>query len=88
MFPLSKDILTLITFYTDTEMKKTLTFTIASLLALACFAETNHGNATENKSIEPEFPTEETHEPGFLGAPINQAIERGMQRADREMEYK
>ena len=69
-------------------MKTSLLITLAFLPALASYAETTTENAVEANSAKTEFPTEENHEPGFLGTPINQAIERGMRRADHEMEYK
>ena len=69
-------------------MKTSLLITLAFLPAFASYADTATENAVEANSAKTEFPTEETHEPGFLGTPINQAIERGMRRADREAEYK
>ena len=69
-------------------MNRLLTLLFASLTALAGYADTSSENANDASSPKPEFPTEETYESGFLGTPINQAIERGMRRADREMEFK
>ena len=69
-------------------MKTSLLITLAFLPAFASYADTATENAVEANSIKTEFPTEETHEPGFLGTPISQAIERSMRRTDRETEYK
>ena len=69
-------------------MNRLLSLLIAILPVLSSYAETYSENANAACSPKPEFPTEETHEPGFLGTPISQAIERSMRRTDRETEYK